>query len=232
MTTWTSLRRPFLKVGRSGRSISRQARIASSPGRPSERKNEPGIRPAAYIRSSTSIVSGKKSNWSFGCLPTVVADSSMVSSSRYAVTEPAAWRARRPVSNLTVRLPNLPLSRTVSTAEMTGSVNFFSCHSGGAPRSTGFGLGFRLTAYRASVRNAEQAVAPRGRPPVLRRARRRRSTTKAETLDDGAVSVDVGLLQVVEQTTTLADEQQQTTTAVVVVLVLLEVLGEVADAVR
>ena len=82
MTTWTSLRRPFLKVGRSGRSIRRQVRIASSPGRPSLRKNEPGIWPAAYIRSSTSIVSGKKSKWSLGCLPAVVADSSIVSSSR------------------------------------------------------------------------------------------------------------------------------------------------------
>ena len=82
MTTWTSLRRPLLKVGRSGRSIRRQVRIASSHGRPSRRKNEPGIRPAAYIRSSTSIVSGKKSNWSLGCLPAVVADSSIVSSSR------------------------------------------------------------------------------------------------------------------------------------------------------
>ena len=82
MTTWTSLRRPFLNVGRSGRSISRQVRIASSPGRPSLRKNEPGIWPTAYIRSSTSIVSGKKSNWSLGCLPAVVAESSIVSSSR------------------------------------------------------------------------------------------------------------------------------------------------------
>ena len=82
MTTWTSLRRPFLKVGRSGRSIRRQVRMASSPGRPSERKNEPGICPAAYIRSSTSIVRGKKSKWSLGCLPAVVADSSIVSSSR------------------------------------------------------------------------------------------------------------------------------------------------------
>ena len=68
MTTWTSLRRPLAKVGRSGRSISRQVRIASSDGRPSRRKNEPGMRPAAYIRSSTSTVSGKKSNCSFGLL--------------------------------------------------------------------------------------------------------------------------------------------------------------------
>ena len=82
MTTWTSLRRPFLKVGRSGRSMRRQVRMASSPGRPSDRKNEPGILPAAYIRSSTSMVSGKKSNCSLGVLPAVVAESSIVSSSR------------------------------------------------------------------------------------------------------------------------------------------------------
>ncbi len=82
MTTWISLRRPLTNEGRSGRSIRRQVRIASSDGRPSRRKNEPGMRPAAYIRSSTSIVSGKKSNCSLGCLPAVVADSSIVSSSR------------------------------------------------------------------------------------------------------------------------------------------------------
>ncbi|CPU63792.1 Uncharacterised protein [Mycobacteroides abscessus] len=90
MTTWTSLRRPLTKSGRSGRSMRRHARIASVEGRPSRRKNEPGMRPAAYMRSSTSTVSGKKSNCSLGCLPAVVADRSMVSSSRYAATEPAA----------------------------------------------------------------------------------------------------------------------------------------------
>jgi hypothetical protein len=35
--------------------------MAVSDGRPSRRKNPPGILPAAYIRSSTSTVSGKKS---------------------------------------------------------------------------------------------------------------------------------------------------------------------------
>ena len=89
MTTWTSLRRPLAKVGRSGRSIRRQVRIASSDGRPSRRKNEPGMRPAAYIRSSTSTVSGKKSNCSLGWRPAVVADSSMVSP-MVTTTEPAA----------------------------------------------------------------------------------------------------------------------------------------------
>ena len=111
MTTWTSLRRPFAKVGRSGRSIRRQVRIASSDGRPSRRKNEPGMRPAAYIRSSTSTVSGKKSNCSLGWRPAVVADSSMVSS-WVTTTEPAAWRASRPVSKVMVRVPKLPLSMT------------------------------------------------------------------------------------------------------------------------
>ena len=35
--------------------------VAFSPARPSRLKNEPGILPAAYIRSSTSTVSGRKS---------------------------------------------------------------------------------------------------------------------------------------------------------------------------
>jgi hypothetical protein len=60
-TTWTSSRKPSRKVGRSGRSVSRAVRMAVSEGRPSRRKNPPGILPAAYIRSSTSTVSGKKS---------------------------------------------------------------------------------------------------------------------------------------------------------------------------
>src|ERR687893_1677854 len=121
MTTWTSLRRPSTNVGRSGRSISRHVRIASVDGRPSRRKKEPGIRPAAYIRSSTSTVRGKKSNWSLGCLDTVVADSSIVSSSRYAMTDPAAWRANRPVSKRTVRVPKVPLSR-IAVVSCTVSV--------------------------------------------------------------------------------------------------------------
>ena len=82
MTTWTSLRRPLVKVGRSGRSMRRQVRIASVDGRPSRRKNEPGILPAAYIRSSTSTVRGKKSKPSRGDFPAVVVDRSIVSSSR------------------------------------------------------------------------------------------------------------------------------------------------------
>src|SRR3954447_23636783 len=113
---------------------------------------------------------------------------------------------------------------------MTGSVNFFSCHCGGAPRSTCLGLGFRVPAYRAVPKMQNRRSPTRG--DRLFRRLTRRSTTQTEALDDRAVPVDLGLLQVVEQTTALADQQQQTTTAVVVVLVLLEVLGEMADAVR
>ena len=113
-TIWISLRRPLTKDGRSGRSISRQVRIASSDGRPSRRKNEPGMRPIAYIRSSTSTVSGKKSSPSLGCLDADVADRTTVSSSRTTRAEPDAWRARRPVSNLILRTPNSPLSITAS----------------------------------------------------------------------------------------------------------------------
>ena len=81
-TTCTSLRRPLAKDGRSGRSMSRQVRIASSLGRPSRRKKEPGIRPTAYMRSSTSTVSGKKSSESLGDFEAVVAERTIVSSSR------------------------------------------------------------------------------------------------------------------------------------------------------
>ncbi len=74
----------------------------------------------AYMRSSTSTVSGKKSNWSFGCLPADVVDNSIVSSSRYAVTAPPACLARRPVSKRTVRVPKEPLSMTASANVMSG----------------------------------------------------------------------------------------------------------------
>jgi hypothetical protein len=122
-TTWISLRRPPTNDGRSGRSMSRQVRIASVEGRPSRRKNDPGMRPAAYIRSSTSTVSGKKSKCSLGLLLAVVADSNMFSSSRYATTEPAACWASRPVSKRTVRVPKLPLSMVADDSNTPWSIS-------------------------------------------------------------------------------------------------------------
>ena len=69
------------------------------------------MRPAAYIRSSTSTVSGKKSNCSRGVLLAVVADSTTVSPS-WAITEPAACLASRPVLKVISRVPKAPLSIT------------------------------------------------------------------------------------------------------------------------
>ncbi len=44
-----------------GRSVRRAARVAASEARASRLMKPPGILPAAYIRSSNSTVSGKKS---------------------------------------------------------------------------------------------------------------------------------------------------------------------------
>ena len=59
--TCTSFLKPFGQSGRIGRSIMRAVSVARSVARPSRLKKPPGIFPAAYIRSSTSTVSGKKS---------------------------------------------------------------------------------------------------------------------------------------------------------------------------
>ena len=54
----------------------------------------------------------------------------------------------------------------------------------------------------------------------------------AELLDERAVLFDVAVLDVLQQATTLTDELHEATASVVVLLVLLQVLGEVLDAVR
>jgi hypothetical protein len=100
MTTWTSSRKPSLNVGRSGRSVRRAVRIAVSEGRPSRRKNPPGILPAAYIRSSTSTVSGKKSMPSLGAEVVQVPNTCV--SPYVTTTEPCACGASLPVSRVIV----------------------------------------------------------------------------------------------------------------------------------
>src|SRR5262249_44154173 len=67
-------------------------------GLPSRRKNEPGILPAAYIRSSTSIVSGKKSIPSRGFERTQVASTCV--SPYVTTTLPSASFASLPASNV------------------------------------------------------------------------------------------------------------------------------------
>ena len=97
--TCTSLRKPFGQSGRIGRSIMRAVRMARSVGRPSRLKKPPGILPAAYIRSSTSTVSGKKSAPSRASARPWAVASTIVSPPRMT-TAPSACFARWPVSRL------------------------------------------------------------------------------------------------------------------------------------
>ena len=76
----------------------RQVNIAVSDARPSRRKNDPGIFPAAYILSSMSTVSGKKSAPERADFAPVAVTRTVVSPRR-ANTAPPACPANRPVSN-------------------------------------------------------------------------------------------------------------------------------------
>src|SRR5512132_2178757 len=77
----------------------RAVRIALSVGRPSRLKKPPGIFPAAYIRSSTSTVSGKKSAPSRASMRPWAVASTIVSPDR-TTTAPSACLASFPVSNV------------------------------------------------------------------------------------------------------------------------------------
>src|SRR6266508_5625508 len=81
--------------------------MAVSDGRPSRRKNPPGILPAAYIRSSTSTVSGKKSIPSRGAASVHVARTWV--SPRVTTHEPAACLASLPVSTTSSAPPRVLL---------------------------------------------------------------------------------------------------------------------------
>src|SRR3954465_8514204 len=72
--------------------------MAASVGRPSRRKNEPGILPAAYARSSTSTVRGKKSIPSRTPLAALAVARTVVRPIE-ATTAPIDCWASRPVSN-------------------------------------------------------------------------------------------------------------------------------------
>ena len=75
----TSLRKSPGNRGRMGRSMTRLVRMPFSPGRPSRRMKEPGMRPTAYIFSSKSTLRGKKSMPSRGRGAAVAVTSTVVS---------------------------------------------------------------------------------------------------------------------------------------------------------
>src|SRR5206468_1213190 len=98
--TCTSLQKPFGHNGRIGRSIMRAGRIARSVGRPSRLKKPPGIFPAAYMRSSTSTVSGKKSAPSRASVRPCAVASTIVSPER--TTTAAADHLEQPAARMVV----------------------------------------------------------------------------------------------------------------------------------
>src|SRR3954462_570284 len=112
-TSCVSKCQPLGNRGRIGRSIMRAVRVPFSPERPSRLKNEPGILPAAYIRSSTSTVSGRKST--SRRLPTVAVLRTIVSPWR-TTTAPEACLAILPVSK-EISLPEISTD-TVVTASL------------------------------------------------------------------------------------------------------------------
>src|SRR5688572_26517352 len=116
-TSWVSRRQPFGKSGRSGRSIMRAVRVAFSPARPSRRKKLPGILPAAYMRSSTSTVSGRKST--SRRLPAVAVHSTFVSPA-VTTTEPLACLASFPVSN-SISVPPISSETRLTPSVMCAS---------------------------------------------------------------------------------------------------------------
>ena len=86
--------------------------MARSLARPSRLKKPPGIFPAAYIRSSTSTVSGKKSAPSRASIRPVAAASTIVSPER-TTTAPSACLAILPDSKVSSWSPTV--TDTVAT---------------------------------------------------------------------------------------------------------------------
>src|SRR5262249_8342026 len=91
---------------------------------------------------------------------------------------------------------------------------------------------------RSSVRGSSSRL-PQGdrpwpgvhpRPRAARRGVSFRSAPQAERIDQLAIAVEVLALQVVEQRAALADHLEEATPAVVVLVVVLQVLGQVRDA--
>src|SRR5579862_2098545 len=229
--------------------------MAESLGRPSRRKNEPGIFPAAYIRSSMSTVRGKKSIPSLTPLAALAVTSTTVSPMR-PTTAPWDWGASFPVSRDSVL--SVPL---IGTWTWMASAIISPCPE--APRPpmgwSGWRASSQLSCSRAA--GATEGVSARGPgdwqltswPPHgwvcgawNWRARRSPdaaghnygrpegrpwgSASDAEASDERPVALDVSISQVGPEPLLLPDELHEASSGVMVVLVLLQVLREVGDA--
>ena len=105
----------------------RAVSVAFSPGRPSRLKKEPGIFPVAYMRSSTSTVSGRKSTSRRE--PATAVASTIVSPWR-TTTAPEACLAILPVSN-EISLPAISTETRVTASLLIFTAFLFRPSVGG-----------------------------------------------------------------------------------------------------
>src|SRR6202049_1387074 len=105
----------------------RAVSVAFSPGRPSRLKNEPGIFPVAYMRSSTSTVRGRKST--SRSEPATAVARTMVSPWR-TTTAPEACLAILPVSN-EISLPAISTEIRVTASLLMFTAFLFRPSVGG-----------------------------------------------------------------------------------------------------
>ena len=122
----------------------RAVSVPFSPARPSRLKNEPGILPAAYMRSSTSTVSGRKST--SRRLPAVAVQRTIVSPWR-TTTAPEACLAILPVSK-EISVPAIS-TETVVTASLLICLPFLARPSVGG-RVFLSSLGIRTSSGQSS----------------------------------------------------------------------------------
>src|SRR5262245_50064409 len=185
----------------------RAVRIARSVGRPSRLKKPPGIFPAAYMRSSTSTVSGKKSVPSRGSMrPCAVART--IVSPELTTTAPSACFASLPVSNV---ISWSPIS--TETVATLSCVMLLMCpplfvESGGLSQR-------RWSRSSLKLPPSGSELAP-----------------EAQLLDQFSVPLHVFLLEIVQEAATAPDELEQPAARVVVLRVRAEVLGQLVDALR
>ena len=164
----------------------RAVSVAFSPGRPSRLKNEPGIFPVAYMRSSTSTVRGRKST--SRRMPATAVARTIVSPWR-TTTAPEACLAILPVSN-EISLPAISTETRV-TASLLIFTAFLFRPSVGGPFSFSRYPNATSLAERASDRPGTTAALAARRLAKRPRsggepAPRRRAEALAQQLDAGS----------------------------------------------
>src|SRR3954451_3360953 len=108
----------------------RAVRVPFSPARPSRLKNEAGVLPAAYMRSSTSTVIGRKSTSRW--LPAVAVERTTVSPWR-TTTAPEACLAIFPVSK-EISFPAISTETVVTASVLLMQLSFLARASDWAGR--------------------------------------------------------------------------------------------------